>query len=814
MQRTIIKLFLASPGDLVEERKAAKRIVDEENRNHAIPQGYQFELVGWEDTVAQHGRAQEVINRDLDQCNYFIGLLWKRWGSPPGPQDGPYSSGFEEEYQRSEARFKTTGKPSISLLFKSISNAEIGDAGPQLKKVLEFKKTFTDDYRGVYHSFDDLRGFEDRFRSILALFLRSEAAEDLEVEAEGLSKTPEAGQEPEKRAADRGDRLFEADARKFVSDLFSRPSEPTEYEFTALEAARLRLLGVTLKRSENDEAVLGVHDANLLYREFKDAEIGKREIRGLLAAGLNYFGSQNAPLWAWLWNVDDSPIREATVRTLIGSDAQRKKAFDVLALFADDLSELEGNIDREEFVSWWLNNKENDLLVASLAYLGQRGIFDDLQKIEPLLDSSEITVSKAAVLAKVSILAREGAEPALEAVAKHNDVDVPDTVSDLMLAHPETVRTELLRGCLSTQSVKLRNRVAQELLDRGELSREDGELLVQSPSAQTRMLGSHAIRAGSASYSLSDARDHIVKPKKQNALSLFAVSGRDFEGEAAFERYKHAVLCDHKKDELELLLKSEGLYSHDITFALYDKCFSKYQSDLIRNLEDGFSTFLEEKISRSDPSAAPDKKVGDFIRQRLVQQAVELLATKKSPQGLGAIRNSVDRGGVEYADSIALFLETKGGWEDVPRIIRLCENFPSSGISLLSIVSRRDEFNMSARAILKLGKNRIADLLSTGMPGELWNAIVGAMSKASFVSFDNDRIMEWLREENDSKRKTVALKGVICLPKSRIEKLLNSYMSSGEPYYYNAVCWLDLGVSADRTRAIQIAKQELSGSRD
>lgn len=811
MQRTIIKVFLASPGDLVEERKAAKRVVDEENRNHAIPQGFQFELVGWEDTVAQHGRAQEVINRDLDQCNYFIGLLWKRWGSPPGPQDGPYSSGFEEEYERSEARFKSTGKPSISLLFKSISSAEIGDAGPQLEKVLKFKKTFTDDHRGVYHSFDDLRGFEDRFRSILARFLRSEAAEDTKVEAEGLSKTPEAGHELEKRRADSGDMLFEVDAREFVSDLLSRPSDPNEYEFTALEAARLRLLGVTLKRSENDEAVVGVHDANLLYREFKEAKISKREIRGLLAAGLNYFGSQNAPLWAWLWNVGDSPIREATFRTLIGSDAQRKNAFDVLALFSDDLSELDGNIGREEFVSWWLSNKENDLVVASLIYLGQRGVLGDLEKIEPLLDSSEITVSKAAVLAKVGILARKGAEPALEAIARHDDMEVSDTVSDLLLTHSKTIRTEFLRGCLSNQSVKFIHRLARELLDRGELSREDGELLVQSPNAQTRMLGAHAIRAGSASYSLLDARDHIVKPKKQNALFLLSVGGRDFEGEEAFERYKHAVLCDHQKAELELLLESEGLYSHDITFALYDKCFSKYRTELIRNLEDGFSSFLEEKISRSDPSAAPDNEVGAFIRQKLVQQASELLATKRSPQGLEAVRNAIDRGEVEYDDSIVLFLEAKGGWQDVPRVIRLCENLPSLGMSLLSIVSRTNEFNTSARAILKLGKNRIADLLSTGMPAELWNAVIGAMSKASFASFDDDRIMEWLRDENDGKRKTVALQSIISLPKSRIEKLLISYMSSGEPYYYNAVCWLDLGVSADRTRAIQIAKQELSG---
>ena len=235
MRRIIIKVFLASPGDLVDERKVAKRIVDEENRNHAIPEGYQFELVGWEDTVAQHGRAQAVINRDLDQCNYFVGVLWKRWGSPPGPEGGPYSSGFEEEYERSENRNRTTGKPDISLLFKSISGAEISDAGPQLQKVLDFKKAFMEGYRGVYHTSDDLREFEERFRSILALFLRQEIAEESKVESAERSRTLESGQEPEKGKTDRGDRLFEKEVREFVSDLISRPFDEKEYEFTAVD---------------------------------------------------------------------------------------------------------------------------------------------------------------------------------------------------------------------------------------------------------------------------------------------------------------------------------------------------------------------------------------------------------------------------------------------------------------------------------------------------------------------------------------------------------------------------------------------------
>ena len=84
----IVRVFLASPGDLNAERRAAKSIVDDLNGTWCEYLGYHIELVGWEDTVAVFGRAQAVINQDVERCDLFIGLMWKRWGSPPS-KDGP-----------------------------------------------------------------------------------------------------------------------------------------------------------------------------------------------------------------------------------------------------------------------------------------------------------------------------------------------------------------------------------------------------------------------------------------------------------------------------------------------------------------------------------------------------------------------------------------------------------------------------------------------------------------------------------------------------------------------------------------------------
>jgi hypothetical protein len=50
--RKIIRAFLASPGDLQEERKAIRDVIDEFNESSANELGYQVELIGWEKTIA------------------------------------------------------------------------------------------------------------------------------------------------------------------------------------------------------------------------------------------------------------------------------------------------------------------------------------------------------------------------------------------------------------------------------------------------------------------------------------------------------------------------------------------------------------------------------------------------------------------------------------------------------------------------------------------------------------------------------------------------------------------------------------------
>src|SRR5689334_340092 len=103
-QPHLIKVFIASPGDLQPERWGTRKVVEEINHTSGRDAGVYIDLLGWEDTLPGVGRPQGIINEDVDKCDLFIGLLWKRWGTPPGEE---YSSGFEEEFIRALQRNQT-----------------------------------------------------------------------------------------------------------------------------------------------------------------------------------------------------------------------------------------------------------------------------------------------------------------------------------------------------------------------------------------------------------------------------------------------------------------------------------------------------------------------------------------------------------------------------------------------------------------------------------------------------------------------------------------------------------------------------------
>jgi hypothetical protein len=117
MDIKLIRAFIASPGGLEAERRAASAAAEEVNRSVARPLGGRLELIGWEETLSGTGRPQATINAEMESCDLFIGAIWTSWGSRPS-LDGPYTSGFEEEFELSRLRHARSQSPIMAMFFK------------------------------------------------------------------------------------------------------------------------------------------------------------------------------------------------------------------------------------------------------------------------------------------------------------------------------------------------------------------------------------------------------------------------------------------------------------------------------------------------------------------------------------------------------------------------------------------------------------------------------------------------------------------------------------------------------------------------
>jgi len=161
-----LRIFAASPSDVVLERAKLETVV-ESLKPMADYLGLTLEVIDWRDVVPDAGRPQQIIFDQLKPTSWdiFIGILWHRFGTPPGATDKTgkeYLSGTEEEYKTAYELWKQYGKPRMVLY--RCTRALPFDVDPdQLKNVRAFFKLIEDtkgDYPTLYHAFDTTESFE------------------------------------------------------------------------------------------------------------------------------------------------------------------------------------------------------------------------------------------------------------------------------------------------------------------------------------------------------------------------------------------------------------------------------------------------------------------------------------------------------------------------------------------------------------------------------------------------------------------------------------------------------------------------------
>ena len=173
-QANIIRMVVASPGDVQAERDALSGVVDELNYGIARDRGLQLSITRWEDDAYAgfHPRGpQGLIDAILgiEDCDIFIGIFWRRFGTPVYDA----GSGTEHEFQRAYEAWQQQRRPHIMMYFNQRAYTPKTSAeAEQWAHVLTFRESFPKE--GLWWTYRGKAQFERLVRRQLTQLILQE----------------------------------------------------------------------------------------------------------------------------------------------------------------------------------------------------------------------------------------------------------------------------------------------------------------------------------------------------------------------------------------------------------------------------------------------------------------------------------------------------------------------------------------------------------------------------------------------------------------------------------------------------------------
>lgn len=807
--RRVISFFLASPGDLNQERKIAKQVADELNSMLSLKFNVHIELVGWEDTVSSAGRPQEIINRDLERCDVFIGLLWKRWGSSPD-NESRYESGFEEEFTIATTGLKANKKPLISLFFKKIDIPALSDPGEQLQKVVSFRKKIIEEKAILFQEFEGKEDFEAVIRKCISSYVLDRVdLNDSQVQA---THAPDAEEEPVKSEQDKGSFDFspiQGASANFIQTILRRSGDASKRaKLEPFEVARLRLISNGLGDGQNDSSYLGTHDANLIYKNKDKCEINEQEILGLLHSGAKNINHENVPIWYWLQHPANKYYDLTYLSlTIPESDSSIVSSIlDLMTLTGTEVT-LHEFFTRNEYFGLLLSEKKiSSVRNAALRYLSEKGIEGDLAEIQREISKNSSQTIALANEAYVSIKLRTGLNAGLDAVNDIQPTALSVELINSLFENPGYITTEVLYKTVENRNKTVRAKAIEILILRDSLPAHLIETIQQDPEPSVRALAITALLKQGAILGDDEAKAIIMKDssKATNEESM------------VWSQYQPKILASMDSAELERRAHRLLPLSYSEYIEVARRKFNAQRSELTRNLLDKYEGFYQKHMrvwaesKNEDPSDTIKKfdTLKQFIINNFVRKTLTLLVEKKSKQDLFAIRSSLVDPSITPVEADLEYFYSVGEWQDVALVIDLVGRFGSvTGNSLLGSreVSREVQV-LAVKIILKLGKNRLADVLAIDCPSVIKRNLISSIKDREFISLGDDVILGILNNDDSEIRKHCAIKCARVYTKTRLQALFEKYNRTDQ-VFYNVIHWLDFGLYSSKEKIRSVFKK-------
>lgn len=759
-------MFLASPGDVSDERRVVREVVVELNRTLAREANWEVELLGWEDTLPAARRPQALINEDVDACHLFVGVLWRRWGQ----HTGEYSSGFEEEFERARERNTRTGEPEIWLFFRAVDPDQKSDAGEQLQRVLDFREERERQKDFLYREFPGTDQFKGEFRESLLRYTLRLAFEDIRSAAHPAESAPPP--EPTKAAATQEQLQSDWPAARELKDCFSGIAEDLQRvpldellfspPLSTEQVVRVFLFGSSTVSWRHTGEVLSTHDQNLVYKHGRGFQVVVDEAT-LLVRGLLSDSTDLIPGWLWF-----PEFTADGLRYFARQDREPKVRRGALRLLADAAVHLEGSEPRAEFFGAVFTDEDMDSVREALRYFAAIAAPEDLALLDGI---SDLRLRSDVQFASVAVNIRSGdMEPGIASVMESEGV-ANHTVEVIALNAVLLSVDQLLR-LLRHPDAKLRLASARELGKRSELSAEMSRELVRDKSADLRHEGLAMLIASGESVDAQEVRDAFKD-------SLFGI-----------HYTRNLIVRAFAQKTVDELQKLIDWYSVDVDEA-YEALARKSPAVLATIREDLRTDFSRIKQSSLDAFRERygtagseyvlskfDQKFDRFIAESLRTAAVRALADLGGDADREVMLDMLSVEDHTLRELALRFFERAGKPADVP---------------LLAAAAIKERDAQLARRIVKvILRLDTSDAIATQFidhGGDIATAAIDCLRTAHDVVSD-DKVEALLKHEDPGVRRAATAALVARYDRLELEATLTRYINQ-QSYFYNVVCWLD-----------------------
>lgn len=807
-----ILVFLAYISDVEDEVNATKDIVESINRG-LEPLGIELDLRTWKDVPAEFGNPQQQINRELpEKCDVFIGVVYKKWGTPTGQSD----CGFREEFDIVERRYNKKGEPTILLYAKTVKEEDITDDEKEdFNKIKDFKKEIINKQKGFLIQFNTTDKWKDIIRDRLTRYVS-----DKHMLSSKLITEPQSSQAI--ASVEKYEAIEKVKTSKEIQVLID---DLVEYKHKIekinniedFKKIRLFLLSSALFYGTNLYEILGNHEIHLFYLHRENIKPtgleAKLIFRTIIADRQNLKTG-----WFWLKNIKDTILRDYAVKRLI-NDANKDVRHGTI-IFMDKFWQKKY---RNELLNA-ISDNEDEIKIKALDICASRGDESYLKTIEAHLSDTNKDVAQSAWAAKFAILARTNAEVAIIFLQES------ENNSGFYIFYLEKIKDKIseskLRELISHTDSTVKVFAYKQLLLRGLLSTDETRLFLNSEDTEQRKLSYFLLIERGEKFDVKSVwEDWPSEPK--GLLMFWNYEQRELIIKKIYEGYEKEKLMSEINwisPTGHLAFFSYGVrYFDEFRNQLYrdiDENFKRVKEQYIENLKLDQRRIIKESLSKDPKLSNLDTSVIDLTIEKILQNrikehlaevdkldklimnqfilaALNILTLKGTTKSLEYARKYANSNDKDIQHLVVQIIAKYGNAEDVPALIKIA--FDNYGSTRLEAVKYALKFS-------GLDKTVIIQFLESGEKEIIKTLLSYDLEVKSYALVEDAKKL--LMDKTDDIRLYALSYLANILTSKKLDTLLKTYLA-GTTYYYNVICWLDRILSAP-FKIKKTYKQELS----